>query len=371
MPDTREAPSLLEAAEQAAAAGDYAAAEGLLREAATRQEETLGPRHPDLVNTLNNLGVVCEMTDNPIDAEHYFRRAHSIATATLPPDHPFVETSRKNLHDFCAARGRPVELPPSSPQVAAWLEEPAPSTVQPPESPTPALSAVEMYESEAPATVTAQPQEWAPAKKSRNWLAWGALGGVALLVVILTMVRPGGTPVDETKSQATTAVSPAPEKTAASPTPPPPSEPIAQPQPTATPAPAPGPAPAPAPTKGDEASATPTTRSTPAATATVVTAKLCTALQTWRCEEAASQAPPGPMFFYTQVKSPTATTIEHRWYQGDRLIQAVQLRIQANPGAGYRTYSRHSVSREPAGEWRVELRSADGTLLDEERITVK
>ena len=77
------------------------------------------------------------------------------------------------------------------------------------------------------------------------------------------------------------------------------------------------------------------------------------------------------MIYYTQIKSPTATTVEHRWYQGDRLIQAVPLRIQANPGAGYRTYSRHSISREPAGEWRVELRSADGTLLDEERITVK
>ena len=44
------------------------------------------------------------------------------------------------------------------------------------------------------------------------------------------------------------------------------------------------------------------------------------------------------MFFYTQLKSATATTIEHRWYQGDRLRRAVQLRIEANPGAGYRTY---------------------------------
>ena len=49
------------------------------------------------------------MADNPIDAEHYFRRAYAIATATLAPDHPFVATSRKNLHDFCAARGRPAE----------------------------------------------------------------------------------------------------------------------------------------------------------------------------------------------------------------------------------------------------------------------
>jgi hypothetical protein len=77
------------------------------------------------------------------------------------------------------------------------------------------------------------------------------------------------------------------------------------------------------------------------------------------------------MFFYTQVKSATATTIEHRWYQGDRLRQAVQLRIQANPGAGYRTYSRNTISSERVGEWRVELRSADGAVLHEVPFTVR
>jgi hypothetical protein len=105
---------------------------------------------------------------------------------------------------------------------------------------------------------------------------------------------------------------------------------------------------------------------------TVVTAQLCTALDVWRCEAADSQVPPGPMFFYTQVKSATATTIEHRWFQGDRLRQTVRLRVQANPGAGYRTYSRTTVSsNESGGDWRVELRSADGALLHEERFTVR
>ena len=104
---------------------------------------------------------------------------------------------------------------------------------------------------------------------------------------------------------------------------------------------------------------------------TVVTAQLCTALRTWRCDAADSQVPPGPMFFYTQVKSETATTIEHRWYQGNRLRQTVQLRIQANPGAGYRTYSRNTISNEPVGEWRVELRNADGAVLHEVRFTVQ
>src|SRR5678816_3641723 len=124
MPEPRDARSIIEHAEQAAADGNYSSAEELLREAAALQEQTLGPDHPDLANTLNTLGVVCEMTDNPIDAEHYFRRAHTIATATLAPDHPFVVTSSKNLHDFCAAHGRPAELRPSPPEVAAWLEAP-------------------------------------------------------------------------------------------------------------------------------------------------------------------------------------------------------------------------------------------------------
>jgi hypothetical protein len=77
------------------------------------------------------------------------------------------------------------------------------------------------------------------------------------------------------------------------------------------------------------------------------------------------------MFFYTQLKSATATTIEHRWYQGDRLRRAVRLRVEANLDAGYRTYSRNTISSESAGDWRVELRSADGTVLHEERFTVR
>ena len=77
------------------------------------------------------------------------------------------------------------------------------------------------------------------------------------------------------------------------------------------------------------------------------------------------------MFFYTRLRSATATTIEHRWYQGDRLRRSVRLRIEANPGAGYRTYSRNTISSARAGDWRVELRSADGSMLHEERFTVR
>ena len=340
MPEPREARSIIEQAEQAAAAGDYASAEDLLREAAALQEQTLGPHHPDLANTLNNLGIVCEMTDNPIDAEHYFRRAYAIATATLAPDHPVVATSRKNLHDFCAARGRPVELPPSPPEVAAWLEAPR---AAPPREVSP----------------SATTQDVTPIARRRSLrpLALGAVSGVALLIAILMMARPWVSPAEETTSRPATEIAPARETPAPRPTPPP-AEPVAKPT-------------SPTRSEANAVSAIPTTSARSAALPTVVTAQLCTALRAWQCEAAGGQVPAGPMFFYTQLKSATATTIEHRWYQGDSLRHSVQLRIQANPGAGYRTYSRNTISRERVGDWRVELRSADGAVLHEERFTVR
>jgi len=151
MPEPREPRSIIEAAEQSAAAGDYASAERLLREAAVVQEATLGPLHPDLANTLNNLGVVCEMNDNPVDAEDCFRRAYAIATTALKPDHPFVATSRQNLRDFCAARGKAVDVP----------SHPEPPPVQP----------------------------LMPRRLIRP-LAIGGLGPAVMLIMILTAVRP-------------------------------------------------------------------------------------------------------------------------------------------------------------------------------------
>ena len=347
MTEPREARSLIENAEQAATAGNYASAEDLLREAAALQEQALGPKHPDLANTLNNLGIVCEMTDNPIDAEHFLRRAHAIATATLAPDHPFVATSSKNLHDFCAARGRPVELPPSPPALAAWLDAPAPGAPR--------------HESSSPAKQ--QDVTPLPRKSFSRPLALGGLGVGGLLIVILTMTRPWGSPVEETKSPPTTTIAPARETPAVRPTAPP-AEPLPQAQDTAKPSQSTRSA-------ADTIGAKPSTPARPAVMPTVATAQLCTALRDWRCEAADSQVPPGTMFFYTQLKSATATTIEHRWYQGERLRRSVRLRVDANPGAGYRTYSRTTIGSESAGDWRVELRSADGTVLHQEPFTVR
>jgi hypothetical protein len=71
------------------------------------------------------------------------------------------------------------------------------------------------------------------------------------------------------------------------------------------------------------------------------------------------------------VTSPRDTTIQHRWYQDDRLRQAVNLDIGANLSEGYRTYSRNTINDQSAGDWKVELRTQDGVLLHEERFLVR
>jgi Flp pilus assembly protein TadD len=130
--EAREHGPVIQAAERAAEAGNYTSAEKLLREAARLQEASLGPRHPDLANTLNNLGIVCEMTSKPDDAEQYFRRAVSIARTSLAADHPFVATSQKNLRDFCEARGKAVEPPAPAPEAQPQAPEVAPEVQAPP-----------------------------------------------------------------------------------------------------------------------------------------------------------------------------------------------------------------------------------------------
>src|SRR5688572_9067862 len=116
MSDRRDAREMLERAEQAATAGDVASADEFLRSAARIQEETLGPLHPDLANTFNNLAVVAEQTGNLGDAETFYRRAVTIASASLPPEHPMVVASRENLESFCRARGVSIDAPaPPSP----------------------------------------------------------------------------------------------------------------------------------------------------------------------------------------------------------------------------------------------------------------
>jgi hypothetical protein len=106
----------------------------------------------------------------------------------------------------------------------------------------------------------------------------------------------------------------------------------------------------------------------------VADAQLCRDLSRggdWRCDPAVSPVDPGTLFFYTRLKATSDTTVHHRWYRGDRLVQAVELRIRANPSNGYRTYSRNTVTAQAAGDWRIELTAGNGALLHEVRFVVR
>jgi hypothetical protein len=109
---------------------------------------------------------------------------------------------------------------------------------------------------------------------------------------------------------------------------------------------------------------------------TVLNAQLCSTLEKrgspdWQCAAAGGDLQPGTYSFYTRVGTNAETTVEHRWYRDDRVHQVVRLRIAANATSGYRTFSSTTISRERTGSWRVEVRDANGSLLQEERFAVR
>jgi hypothetical protein len=343
MTETPAVRSLLDAAEEAMAAGDFATAERHLADVVSRQEAELGPHHPDLANTLNNLGVVSERAENFAGAERAYRRAYKIAREHLEPAHPFVATSEANLREFCEARGLPMESPASPAPVAA---------------PPPMVISVPARE---PARPEASGRTWSPT-------ALTAIGGLAAAALVLVWQFTGRS------SQTTGAAIPSePVATAPAREPPP-----AQPPPVAAAVPTPAPE-APRVTKPAAVASKPeTTRASSPESVSIVRADVCRTFSTatqqngdWRCEPVEDTVAPGAFVFYTRLKSPGATTVVHRWYQGENLVQGVELRVGANPGAGYRTYSRNTIGPERAGAWRVELRSRDGALLHEVRFVVR
>jgi tetratricopeptide repeat protein/DUF2914 family protein len=377
MSEPREPRSIIEAAEQAAAAGNYVDAERLLREAASLQEERLGALHPDLANTLNNLGIVCEMNGNPDDAEQCFRRAVTIATTVMEADHPFVATSRKNLHDFCEARGKPVELTAPPPVVTAKPESvvtakresvvtakpKADVTAKPKADVTakPEPDATAAVEQPHQSPLFAEPQEpHSPARwRSIRPLAIGVLGPAAMVIVIVAAGRPWVDSTERVMPESADKMDSRREVSA-----PPPAAVSAQ------EAPLPIKTTKPAENVPNQASTTPIAALPTVERPTVLKARLCAELDDWLCDPADRPVPPGPLFFYTQVRSASYTRIQHRWYRDNRLQESVELRVDASPKLGFRTYSRHTMTGDSAGSWRVELRSDDGALLHEERFTV-
>jgi len=358
MTELRDLPQIVEAAEQAAAGGDYASAERHLRAAIAVQRATLGPRHPDLANTLNNLGVVCERAGNTVEAELSYRQAYAVARVALHPEHPFVVTSARNLREFCEAWKRPFEPPTPPSTVLSRVELPARTPARIPDR----LSLDEPRRLLLPISVR----------------ALAILGAAGLALIWLTVSGPLRSRRDVARSStgATRATAEEPASAAAT-------------APAATTVPAAATAsegravesPR-APTisgPGDLSSRTGHGRPVAAATSvSVARAQVCRGLSTrassgadWPCDPVRGSVSAGTLFFYTRLASPTPTMVLHRWYRGDSLQQVVELSVNANPGPGYRTYSRLTIGPERAGDWRVELRTTDGILLQKEFFVVR
>ena len=380
MSDLQDARHMLEVAEHAATGGDFASADELLRGAARIQEAELGPLHPDLANTLNNLAIVAEQMGRPGDAETLYRRATAIASASLPPDHPMVVDSRQNLEDFCRARALPIdaaviERPPSpdtEPGRDAFAPEDAPGV---PETPIRVRASDAGFKTQAMprssgrplrdprrATSTAfQLMQPAPRGASRL-LAWLAIGVVALVAAALVVRRPWSP--RETSTPAPMAAPTAPQAADPALAPPAMPSPIEQAQPPKVVS------------RGDDRDVVTDrpTASTPSSGAiSLATVQLCRTFSTsggrWRCDPAGDSVAKGPLVLYTRVRSPRDAAVVHRWYRGDTLQQSVKLPIHANATEGYRTYSRQTV--DGVGDWRVEVSSVNGELLHEQRFAVR
>lgn len=367
---------ILEEAKRAANAGELASADALLQDVARIQEAELGPLHPELANTLNNLAVVAEMDGRLGDAETYYRRAVAIASASLSPDDPMVASSRKNLEDFCRERGLPVDPSAAAPSIqrAEYRSDGVAHDHTTGEAKTPAD--VELATSDLPAptstpasdtpafahsTPDAADRLSAPATATTRWPAVVAIGLVGLVAAVLLVTRPWS------------AQSPVPDQ-AAEPAAPQAAEPAPSRPAPAAPAQTDRRQPPTEPSRHDKSSAaaSPTAPTRSSGGITLVTSQLCRTLAVggnWRCDPAGQSVAPGPIVLYTRVKSPSEAIVIHRWYQGDTLRKSARLTVLANTTDGYRTYSRQTVK---SGEdWRVEVRSTAGDLLYEQRVSVQ
>jgi hypothetical protein len=337
MSDVQDARSALDRADEAAIAGDLASADQLLRAALRLQEAELGPYHPDLASTLSNLGIVAEKTGRPNDAEAFYRRAVAIASASLPPDHTMVVESRRNLEGFCRERGLPIEAAVVAESSEAAADRPTAFTE--PSVPHPSTTPDVVHRMASPRRVP--PRQLAP-----------AVMGIVVLLVITVLVMRRTSPPPETPETAPIA-EPATQ---------PPIEPPQQPAAPSTRMEEPPPPKA----------ASPSAALRAAPRITLATAELCGTFfasgANWRCDPVDGAVAPRRLVLYTRVKSPRDTAVVHRWYRGQALRQSAKLAVRANTNEGYRTFSRLTVD---GGDWRVEVRSADGDMLYEQRFTVR
>ena len=84
--------------------GDYAKAEPLYQRALAIREKALGPEHPDVARSLNNLANLYHDRGDYAKAEPLYQRALAIREKSLGPEHPDVADSLNSLARLYVAK---------------------------------------------------------------------------------------------------------------------------------------------------------------------------------------------------------------------------------------------------------------------------
>ena len=369
----------IDAAEQAAAAGNLATAEVHLYEVLRLQKQYVGEADPDVAATFHKLAIVFERTGRIAEAEAMYRRAVAVASAVLPADDPLLRQCSDDLTAFLATASSAkaaVVAPAAAPR-------PAPVSASPvgrPPDRAPAPAAIRRDGGRARQGRDRDIRRGCSPRLA-SWRRWSSSrwsGDRRTRRRRQTRPAPQRRPPRRPRRHRRRAAKPATPAPAAR-----------QPEPSAPP-----------PAHGPDGAARrqdtdprpprlrrhrlchrprplrrgPLRRRPPQRGVQVLDARLCRQLTPsgeWTCLPPENPPAFGRYYYLTRLAAPETLQVEHRWYRGDRLVQSVPLTIRAGSGAGFRTYSRQTVPEAQPGEWRVELRSPQGAVLAEERFTVR
>jgi len=86
--------------------GQYTLAEPLYKRSLAISEKSLGPDHPDVARSLNNLAALYKTQGQYALAEPLYKRSLAIWEKSLGPNHPDVATSLENMADLYRKMGQ-------------------------------------------------------------------------------------------------------------------------------------------------------------------------------------------------------------------------------------------------------------------------
>ena len=102
--------------------GRYAEAEPLYKRSLAIREKTLGPDHPDVAQSLNNLALLYQAQGRLAEAEPLFKRSLATWEKALGPEHPTVALCLNNIAALYRVQGRYAEAEPLSKRALAIRE---------------------------------------------------------------------------------------------------------------------------------------------------------------------------------------------------------------------------------------------------------